>query len=70
MSGTLVVGASQAGAQLAISLREAGDTAPITLVGAEPYPPYHRPPLSKAYLLAESTWSPASGSSSSRRTGP
>nr|WP_211176841.1 FAD-dependent oxidoreductase [Pseudonocardia acidicola] len=47
----MVVGASQAGAQLALSLREAGDTAPITLVGAEPHPPYQRPPLSKAYLL-------------------
>lgn len=51
MSGTLVVGASQAGMQLATSLREAGDTGPITLVGAEPHPPYQRPPLSKAFLL-------------------
>jgi 3-phenylpropionate/trans-cinnamate dioxygenase ferredoxin reductase subunit len=51
VSGTLVVGASQAGLQLAISLREAGDTAPITLVGAEPHAPYQRPPLSKAFLL-------------------
>lgn len=50
MSGTLVVGASQAGVQLAVSLREAGDTAPITLVGAEAHPPYQRPPLSKEYL--------------------
>jgi 3-phenylpropionate/trans-cinnamate dioxygenase ferredoxin reductase component len=50
-AGTLVVGASQAGAQLAVSLREAGYTAPITLVGDEPHPPYQRPPLSKAYLL-------------------
>jgi NADPH-dependent 2,4-dienoyl-CoA reductase/sulfur reductase-like enzyme len=49
--GTLVVGASQAGAQLAASLREAGDTAPITLVGSEPHHPYQRPPLSKGYLL-------------------
>jgi 3-phenylpropionate/trans-cinnamate dioxygenase ferredoxin reductase subunit len=50
MSGTLIVGASQAGVQLAVSLRELGDTAPITLVGAEVYPPYQRPPLSKEFL--------------------
>ena len=49
-AGTLVIGASQAGLQLAVSLREAGDTDPITLVGAEPHAPYQRPPLSKAYL--------------------
>jgi 3-phenylpropionate/trans-cinnamate dioxygenase ferredoxin reductase subunit len=50
MAGTLVVGASQAGLQLAVSLRDAGDDGPITLVGAEPHAPYQRPPLSKAYL--------------------
>lgn len=49
-AGTLVVGASQAGLQLAVSLRDAGDDGPITLVGAEPHAPYQRPPLSKAYL--------------------
>ena len=49
-ASTLVVGASQAGLQLAVSLRDAGDDGPITLVGAEPHAPYQRPPLSKAYL--------------------
>lgn len=49
-AGTLIVGASQAGLQVAVSLRELGDTAPITLVGAEAHPPYQRPPLSKDYL--------------------
>lgn len=49
-AGTLIVGASQAGLQLAVSLRDAGDDRPITLVGAEPHAPYQRPPLSKAYL--------------------
>ncbi len=48
--GTLIVGASQAGLQLAVALREQGDTAPITLVGAEVHPPYQRPPLSKEFL--------------------
>lgn len=50
IAGTLVVGASQAGVQLAVSLRDAGDTAPITLIGDELYAPYQRPPLSKAFL--------------------
>ena len=49
-SGVLIVGASQAGAQLAMSLRDFGATCPITLVGAEPHLPYQRPPLSKAFL--------------------
>jgi 3-phenylpropionate/trans-cinnamate dioxygenase ferredoxin reductase component len=49
-AGTLVVGASQAGIQLAISLREHGDDGPITLIGDEPHAPYQRPPLSTAYL--------------------
>jgi 3-phenylpropionate/trans-cinnamate dioxygenase ferredoxin reductase subunit len=50
MTGTLVVGASQAGVQLAVSLRDCGDTTPITLIGDETHMPYQRPPLSKAYL--------------------
>jgi 3-phenylpropionate/trans-cinnamate dioxygenase ferredoxin reductase subunit len=49
-AGTLIVGASQAGLQLAVSLRALGDTEPITLVGAEAHPPYQRPPLSKTFL--------------------
>lgn len=49
-AGVLVVGAGQAAAQLAISLRGAGYTAPITLVGDEPHLPYQRPPLSKKFL--------------------
>src|SRR6185369_15022683 len=48
--GTLIVGASQAGVQVAGSLREQGYDAPITIVGAELHPPYQRPPLSKALL--------------------
>ena len=49
--GTLVVGAAQAGVQLACSLRELGYQAPITLVGAEAHAPYQRPPLSKGVLM-------------------
>jgi 3-phenylpropionate/trans-cinnamate dioxygenase ferredoxin reductase subunit len=51
----LVVGACQAGLQVAASLRELGHTAPVTLVGAEPHLPYQRPPLSKAYLAGAAT---------------
>jgi 3-phenylpropionate/trans-cinnamate dioxygenase ferredoxin reductase subunit len=53
--GTLIVGASQAGVQLAASLRELGDEEPILLAGSEPRPPYQRPPLSKAYLAGRAT---------------
>lgn len=49
-AGILVVGAGQAGLQLAVSLRDQGCTAPITLVGEEPHAPYQRPPLSKEFL--------------------
>jgi 3-phenylpropionate/trans-cinnamate dioxygenase ferredoxin reductase subunit len=53
MSGTVIVGAGQAGVQVAAELRAAGYAPPITLVGAETALPYHRPPLSKAYLTGE-----------------
>jgi 3-phenylpropionate/trans-cinnamate dioxygenase ferredoxin reductase subunit len=49
----VVVGAGQAGASLVARLRALGHTGPLTLVGAEPHPPYQRPPLSKAYLKGE-----------------
>lgn len=48
--GILIVGASQAGVQVASSLREHGYPDRIPLVGAEPVVPYQRPPLSKSFL--------------------
>lgn len=45
-----IVGASHAGTTLALQLRREGWTGPIRLIGAEAELPYHRPPLSKAYL--------------------
>jgi 3-phenylpropionate/trans-cinnamate dioxygenase ferredoxin reductase component len=48
-SGIVIVGAGQAGYQLAVSLREAGYTKRVTLLGEEPDLPYQRPPLSKAF---------------------
>jgi len=50
----VVVGASLAGARAADTLRREGFEGGITLIGAEPHPPYQRPPLSKQYL--EGTW--------------
>jgi len=49
----IIVGASHAGAQAIDSLRRDGFKGRIVLVGAEPYLPYQRPPLSKKYLLGE-----------------
>lgn len=49
----VVIGAGQAGASLVAKLRQLGFEGRITLIGAEPVPPYQRPPLSKKYLLGE-----------------
>ena len=49
----VVIGAGQAGAALVAKLRALGFLGEITLIGAEPAPPYQRPPLSKAYLMGE-----------------
>jgi 3-phenylpropionate/trans-cinnamate dioxygenase ferredoxin reductase component len=46
----VIVGAGQAGAQVAALLRHEGYKGSITLVGEEPEFPYERPPLSKDYL--------------------
>jgi 3-phenylpropionate/trans-cinnamate dioxygenase ferredoxin reductase subunit len=46
----LIVGGGQAAMQLAISLRELGWQEAVTIAGDEPYAPYQRPPLSKAFL--------------------
>src|SRR5881396_2890332 len=51
MSGGIVIlGAGQAAAQLAVSLRQGGHDGAIRMIGDEPYAPYQRPPLSKAFL--------------------
>lgn len=54
MAGVVIAGAGQAGYQCAESLRHLGYDGAITLIGEEAYPPYQRPPLSKAYLLGDS----------------
>jgi 3-phenylpropionate/trans-cinnamate dioxygenase ferredoxin reductase subunit len=54
MSETFViVGAGQAGGGAAATLRQEGFEGGVILVGAEPQPPYERPPLSKEYLRGE-----------------
>jgi 3-phenylpropionate/trans-cinnamate dioxygenase ferredoxin reductase subunit len=46
----VVVGAGQAAAQLALSLRAGGFRDRIRIIGAERFAPYQRPPLSKKFL--------------------
>ncbi|HEY5855673.1 MAG TPA: FAD-dependent oxidoreductase [Aldersonia sp.] len=45
----VIIGAGHAGATLAGLLRQQRFTGPITLLGDEHEPPYHRPPLSKKF---------------------
>jgi len=53
MGHVVVIGAGQAGSSCVAKLRNSGFDGKITLIGAEPVPPYQRPPLSKAYLMGE-----------------
>ncbi len=52
-NGVVIVGAGQAGFQVAASLRADGFDEPIRLIGDEPGLPYQRPPLSKGFLLGK-----------------
>jgi 3-phenylpropionate/trans-cinnamate dioxygenase ferredoxin reductase subunit len=47
----LIVGAGQAGVQIAESLRLEGYEGELLLIGSESHPPYQRPPLSKKWLI-------------------
>lgn len=49
----VVVGAGQAGGDLAAALRMSGHRGAITIVGDESTLPYSRPPLSKAFLAGD-----------------
>lgn len=49
-STAIIIGAGHAGGELAVSLRNEGWSGRILLIGEEAHLPYHRPPLSKAYL--------------------
>lgn len=49
----VVIGASHAGVHLAFALRNEGWLGRIILFDSDPELPYHRPPLSKAYLTSD-----------------
>jgi 3-phenylpropionate/trans-cinnamate dioxygenase ferredoxin reductase component len=49
----LIVGGGQAAAQAVQTLRQQGFGGTVTLLAAEPFVPYQRPPLSKKYLAGE-----------------
>jgi len=49
----VIIGAGQAGAWAARTLRDEGFDGRLLLIGDEPHPPYERPPLSKAVLAGE-----------------
>ncbi|MDG5496177.1 FAD-dependent oxidoreductase [Niveispirillum sp. BGYR6] len=55
MSGTIIVGAGQAGLQVAVALRQGGYRKPVILLGDERHTPYERPPLSKEFLAGKRT---------------
>jgi 3-phenylpropionate/trans-cinnamate dioxygenase ferredoxin reductase component len=50
---TVIVGAGQAASEAAVALRQKGYAGRLLMFGDEAYPPYQRPPLSKAYLSGE-----------------
>ena len=52
-SSLVIVGGGNAASELAVQARQGGWAGAITMVGNEPVLPYHRPPLSKAYLKAQ-----------------
>ena len=52
-AGIVIVGAGEAGARAAITLRAEGYAGALTLIGEERHAPYERPPLSKATIVGE-----------------
>lgn len=52
-SGIVIIGAGQAAAVAAATLRKEKYTGAIKILGDESHPPYDRPPLSKHYLAGE-----------------
>jgi 3-phenylpropionate/trans-cinnamate dioxygenase ferredoxin reductase subunit len=53
MEPFVIVGAGQAGAQAAQSLRQLGYNGDLVVLGDEGFAPYQRPPLSKKYLAGD-----------------
>jgi 3-phenylpropionate/trans-cinnamate dioxygenase ferredoxin reductase subunit len=55
----VIIGASLTGGVAAATLRQDGFDGEVVLIGAEPQPPYERPPLSKQYLRGEAPFEKA-----------
>ena len=53
ITSIVVVGGGAAGFHAAQELRSRGYEGSLAIVGAEPSPPYQRPPLSKGYLMGQ-----------------
>lgn len=49
----VIIGAGQGAGQAAASFRQEGYEGEVIVLGEEAYPPYQRPPLSKAYLSGD-----------------
>ena len=49
----VIIGAGQAAAQAVATLSSEGFAGHVIVIGDEPYPPYQRPPLSKAYMAGD-----------------
>jgi len=49
-ASVVIVGAGQAGGEIAVELRKLGYAGRVLILGEEPQVPYKRPPLSKAYF--------------------
>ncbi len=49
----VIAGGGLAGSRAAAELRAKGYAGQITMLGAEPHPPYDRPPLSKKLMMGE-----------------
>lgn len=52
-SACIIIGASHGGVTAAFALRKEGWQGDIVVIDSDPTLPYHRPPLSKAYLTSE-----------------
>ncbi len=55
----VVVGGGLAAGRAVQELRESGFDGRLVLYGAEPHPPYERPPLSKGYLMGDDSFESA-----------
>ncbi len=55
MQSIVILGAGHAGFQCAAALRQQGFTGGVSLVSDEGRLPYQRPPLSKGYLLGQTS---------------